>query len=168
MSQSNQHVNVVNPSCKTCGGPHHYFECQATAGFTQGDVYAATGNDNIGVSLTRFRIVFDIHNQSFYHSCFEFIQYNLALYKLSKIYSIGINITASRPDIAFATFVCARYQARPTEKHFKEVKRIFRYLRQSINKGLWYTKDSGFELIAYSNADLAGYLDDYKSTLICA
>ncbi|GKB78853.1 hypothetical protein Tco_0945748, partial [Tanacetum coccineum] len=40
-------------------------------------------------------------------------------------------LTASRPDIAFATFVCARYQARPTVKHLKEFKRIFRYLRQS-------------------------------------
>ncbi|GKD69123.1 reverse transcriptase domain-containing protein [Tanacetum coccineum] len=48
MSQSNQQVNVVNPSCETCGGPHHYSECQATGGFTQGDVYAATGNYNMG------------------------------------------------------------------------------------------------------------------------
>ncbi|GKC56349.1 retrovirus-related pol polyprotein from transposon TNT 1-94 [Tanacetum coccineum] len=45
-------------------------------------------------------------------------------------------LTASRPDIAFATFVCARYQARPTEKPLKEVKRIFRYLRETINMGL--------------------------------
>ncbi|GJS83067.1 retrovirus-related pol polyprotein from transposon TNT 1-94 [Tanacetum coccineum] len=58
----------------------------------------------------------------------------------------------------------ADLQARPTEKHFKEVKRIFWYLRQSINKGLWYSKDFGFELIVYSDADLAGCLDDYKST----
>ncbi|GKD74892.1 retrovirus-related pol polyprotein from transposon TNT 1-94, partial [Tanacetum coccineum] len=70
-------------------------------------------------------------------------------------------LTTSRPDIAFATFVCALYQARITEKHLKEVKRIFRYLRQSINKGLWYSKDSRFELIVYSDADLAGYLDEY-------
>ncbi|GKE69573.1 hypothetical protein Tco_1527645 [Tanacetum coccineum] len=42
-------------------------------------------------------------------------------------------LTSSRPDIDFATFVCARYQARPTVKHLKEVKRIFRYLRQSYN-----------------------------------
>ncbi|GJU34784.1 retrovirus-related pol polyprotein from transposon TNT 1-94 [Tanacetum coccineum] len=67
-------------------------------------------------------------------------------------------LTASRPDIAFATFVCARYQARPTVKHLKEVKRIFRYLRQSYNMGLWYPKDSGFELIAYSDADHAGLI----------
>ncbi|GJV32851.1 retrovirus-related pol polyprotein from transposon TNT 1-94 [Tanacetum coccineum] len=73
-------------------------------------------------------------------------------------------LTASRPDIAFATFVCARYQARPTVKHLKEVKQIFRYLRQSYNMGLWYPKDSGFELIAYSDADHAGCKDDCKST----
>ncbi|GKD40156.1 hypothetical protein Tco_1260363 [Tanacetum coccineum] len=73
-------------------------------------------------------------------------------------------LTASRPNIAFATFVCARYQARPTVKHLKEVKRIFRYLRQSYNMGLWYPKDSGFELIAYSDADHAGCKDDCKST----
>ncbi|GJU34253.1 retrovirus-related pol polyprotein from transposon TNT 1-94 [Tanacetum coccineum] len=75
-----------------------------------------------------------------------------------------MDLTASRPDIAFATFVCARYQARPTEKHLKEVKRIFRYFRQTINMGLWYSKDSGFELIAYSDTDHAGCNDDCKST----
>ncbi|GJT31628.1 retrovirus-related pol polyprotein from transposon TNT 1-94 [Tanacetum coccineum] len=73
-------------------------------------------------------------------------------------------LTASRPDIAFATFVCARYQARPTVKHLKEVKRIFRYLRRPYNIGLWYLKDSEFELIAYSDADHAGCKDDCKST----
>ncbi|GJV92416.1 copia protein [Tanacetum coccineum] len=72
---------------------------------------------------------------------------------------------ANRPDIAFATFVCARYQARPTIKHLKEVKRVFQYLRQSYNMGLWYPKDFRFELIAYSDADHAGYKDDCKSTL---
>ncbi|GJZ55914.1 retrovirus-related pol polyprotein from transposon TNT 1-94 [Tanacetum coccineum] len=64
-------------------------------------------------------------------------------------------LIVSRPDIDFATFMCARYQARPTVKHLKEVKRIFRYLRQSYNMGLWYPKDSRFELIAYSDADHA-------------
>ncbi|GKF03075.1 hypothetical protein Tco_0029998 [Tanacetum coccineum] len=73
-------------------------------------------------------------------------------------------LTTSRPNIAFATFVCARYQARPTVKHLKEVKRIFRYLRQSYNMGLWYPKDYGFELISYSDADHAGCKDDCKST----
>ncbi|GKE28886.1 hypothetical protein Tco_1444270 [Tanacetum coccineum] len=73
-------------------------------------------------------------------------------------------LKSSRPDIAFVTFVCARYQARPTVKHLKEVKQIFRYLRQSYNTGLWYPKDFGFELIAYLDADHAGCKDDCKST----
>ncbi|GKB13017.1 hypothetical protein Tco_0846940 [Tanacetum coccineum] len=75
-------------------------------------------------------------------------------------------LTASRPiKYAFAlSFVCARYQARPTVKHLKEVKRIFWYLRQSYNMGLWYPKDSRFELIAYSDADHARCKDDCKST----
>ncbi|GJV47324.1 retrovirus-related pol polyprotein from transposon TNT 1-94 [Tanacetum coccineum] len=75
----------------------------------------------------------------------------------------GIFIT-SHPDIAFATFVCARYQARLAVKHLKEVKRIFRYLRQSYNIGLLYLKDSRFELIAYSDVDHTGCKDDCKST----
>ncbi|GKE12260.1 hypothetical protein Tco_1415811 [Tanacetum coccineum] len=73
-------------------------------------------------------------------------------------------LTASRLDIAFTTFVCARYQVRPAEKHLKEVKRIFRYLRQTINMVLWYSKNSGFELIAYSDADHVRCNDDYKTT----
>ncbi|GKA30991.1 retrovirus-related pol polyprotein from transposon TNT 1-94 [Tanacetum coccineum] len=75
-----------------------------------------------------------------------------------------IYLIASRPDIAFATFVCARYQARPTIKHLKEVKRIFQHLRQTYNIGTWYPKDPGFELIAYSDTDHAGCHDDCKST----
>ncbi|GKB68377.1 copia protein [Tanacetum coccineum] len=75
-----------------------------------------------------------------------------------------MHLTASRSDIAFTTFVCARYQAHPTEKRLKEVKRIFRYLRQTINMGIWYSKDSGFDLTAYSDANLSGCNDDCKST----
>ncbi|GKD71403.1 retrovirus-related pol polyprotein from transposon TNT 1-94 [Tanacetum coccineum] len=73
-------------------------------------------------------------------------------------------LTANRPDIAFATFVCAHYQARPIVKHLKEVKQIFWYLRQSYNMGLLYPMDSEFELIAYSDADHAGCKDNCKIT----
>ncbi|GJU95221.1 retrovirus-related pol polyprotein from transposon TNT 1-94 [Tanacetum coccineum] len=73
-------------------------------------------------------------------------------------------LTSSRPDIVHATCLCARYQAKPTEKHLKEVKRIFRYLRGTVNMGLWYTKDSGFELTGFSDADYAGCKDTFKST----
>ncbi|GKD43883.1 hypothetical protein Tco_1268528, partial [Tanacetum coccineum] len=47
------------------------------------------------------------------------------------------------------------YQVRPTKKHLKEVKRIFRYLKGTINMGIWYPKDSGFELTTFSDADHA-------------
>ncbi|GKB26646.1 hypothetical protein Tco_0866047 [Tanacetum coccineum] len=73
-------------------------------------------------------------------------------------------LTSSRPNIVHATCLCARYQAKPTEKHLKEVKRIFRYLRGTVNTGLWYTKDSGFELTGFSDADYAGCKNTFKST----
>ncbi|GKD55163.1 hypothetical protein Tco_1288550 [Tanacetum coccineum] len=81
----------------------------------------------------------------------------------SKIGSL-MYLTSSRPDIVQAVCYCARYQARPTKKHLKEVKRIFRYLRGTINMGLWYLKDFGFELTAFSDADHAGCIDTRKST----
>ncbi|GKA44191.1 retrovirus-related pol polyprotein from transposon TNT 1-94 [Tanacetum coccineum] len=84
--------------------------------------------------------------------------------KYHSMIGVLMYLTASRPDIAFTTFVCARYQARPTKKHLKDVKRIFRYLSQTINMGLWYSKDSGFELISYLDVDHAGCNDDCKST----
>ncbi|GJU57325.1 hypothetical protein Tco_1235091 [Tanacetum coccineum] len=73
-------------------------------------------------------------------------------------------LTASRPDIVHATCYCARYQARPTEKHLNEVKRIFRYLKNTINMGLWYLKDTSFKLTAFSDSYHAGCLDTRKST----
>ncbi|KAJ9535928.1 hypothetical protein OSB04_un000908 [Centaurea solstitialis] len=73
-------------------------------------------------------------------------------------------LTASRPDIMFATCVCARYQAKPKESHLAAVKRIFRYLKGTPYYGLWYPKGLGFELQAYSDADYGGCNMDRKST----
>nr|GEU40903.1 hypothetical protein [Tanacetum cinerariifolium] len=71
-------------------------------------------------------------------------------------------VTSSRPDIMFATCMCARYQANPNEHHVSAVKRIFRYLKRTINLGLWYPKDYGFDQTAYSDADHAGCHLDRK------
>ncbi|GJT91402.1 retrovirus-related pol polyprotein from transposon TNT 1-94 [Tanacetum coccineum] len=57
-----------------------------------------------------------------------------------------------------------RTPAQPTKKHLKEVKTIFRYLRGTVNMGLWYTKDSVFELTGFSDADHAGCQDTLKYT----
>nr|GEY62515.1 hypothetical protein [Tanacetum cinerariifolium] len=68
-------------------------------------------------------------------------------------------LTASRPDLQFAICMCARYQAQPTEKHVHAVKRIFRYLRGTVHRGLWYPKDSSIALTAFADADHAGCQD---------
>nr|GFA31270.1 uncharacterized mitochondrial protein AtMg00810-like [Tanacetum cinerariifolium] len=73
-------------------------------------------------------------------------------------------LTASRPNLQFAICMCARYQARPTEKHLHEVKRIFRDLRGTINRGLWYPKDSLMDLIAFADADHTDCQDTRCST----
>nr|GEZ40470.1 hypothetical protein [Tanacetum cinerariifolium] len=73
-------------------------------------------------------------------------------------------VTSSRQDIMFAIYMCARYLENPNEHHVSAVKRIFRYLKGTINLGLWYPKDSGFDLTAYSDADHARCHLDQKST----
>ncbi|GJY05529.1 copia protein [Tanacetum coccineum] len=73
-------------------------------------------------------------------------------------------LTSSRPDLIYAVCLCARYQAKPTEKHLNAVKRIFRYLKGTINMGLWYSKDTGMSLTAYADADHAGCQDTRRST----
>ncbi|GKC56491.1 hypothetical protein Tco_1084089 [Tanacetum coccineum] len=81
----------------------------------------------------------------------------------SKIGSL-MYLTSSRPDLVQVECYCARYQARPTQKHLKEVKIIFKYLKGTINMGLSYPKDSGFELTAFLDADHAECIDTRKNT----
>ncbi|GJR88601.1 hypothetical protein Tco_0212612 [Tanacetum coccineum] len=73
-------------------------------------------------------------------------------------------LTASRPNLQFTICTCARDQARPTEKHLHAIKRIFRYLRGTVNRGLWYSKDSSIALTAFANADHASCQDTRHST----
>ncbi|GJT91153.1 retrovirus-related pol polyprotein from transposon TNT 1-94 [Tanacetum coccineum] len=73
-------------------------------------------------------------------------------------------LTSSRPNLVYVVFMCARYQARPTEKRLHAVKRIFRYLRGTVNQGLWYSKDSAIALTAFADADHAGCQDTRRST----
>ncbi|GJT75944.1 putative ribonuclease H-like domain-containing protein [Tanacetum coccineum] len=73
-------------------------------------------------------------------------------------------LTASRPDIMFAVCACARFQVTPKASHLNAVKRIFRYLKHQPKLGLWYPRDSPFELEAYSDSDYGGASLDRKST----
>nr|GFA83897.1 putative ribonuclease H-like domain-containing protein [Tanacetum cinerariifolium] len=74
-------------------------------------------------------------------------------------------LTTSRPDIMFVVCACARHQVIPKECHLHVVKRIFRYLKGHPKLGLWYPKDSPFDLVAYSDSDYGGATQDRKSTI---
>ena len=73
-------------------------------------------------------------------------------------------LTTSRPDIMFATCLCARFQSSPRESHLNAINIIFKYLSGSLYLGLWYPRNSSFDLISYSDADFTSSLLDRKST----
>ncbi|GKB73251.1 putative ribonuclease H-like domain-containing protein, partial [Tanacetum coccineum] len=73
-------------------------------------------------------------------------------------------LISSRPNIMFAVYACARYQVNQKVSHLHAVKRIFRYLKGQPKLGLWYLKDSPFDLVAYTDSDYAGASLDRKST----
>ena len=73
-------------------------------------------------------------------------------------------LTASRPDVMQVIGQVARFQAAPKETHIIAVKRIFKYLKGTMDFGLWYQKGNELTLIAYSDADWAGFVDDKRST----
>ncbi|GJR33823.1 uncharacterized mitochondrial protein-like protein [Tanacetum coccineum] len=75
-------------------------------------------------------------------------------------------LTSSRPDIMFAVCACARYQVNLKVSHLYAVKRIFRYLKGQPKLGLWYPKDSPFDLVAYTDSDYARASLDRKSTTV--
>ncbi|GKA03289.1 hypothetical protein Tco_0676070 [Tanacetum coccineum] len=72
-------------------------------------------------------------------------------------------LTASRPDITFSVYACARFQVTPKSSHLHVVKRIFRYLKGHPKIGLWYPRDSSFDLEAFFDSDYAGASFDMKS-----
>nr|GEY43356.1 putative ribonuclease H-like domain-containing protein [Tanacetum cinerariifolium] len=74
-------------------------------------------------------------------------------------------LTLSRPDIMFAVCACLRFQVTPKVSQLHAVKRIFRYLKGKPHLGLWYTKDSPFNMVAYSDSDYARASLDKKSTI---
>jgi len=73
-------------------------------------------------------------------------------------------LSASRPAIMFSICMCARDQSNPKESHLSVVKRIMRYLLGTINLGLWYPKNSSYNLVGYSDSDFARCKTDRKST----
>nr|GEX15065.1 uncharacterized mitochondrial protein AtMg00810-like [Tanacetum cinerariifolium] len=103
------------------------------------------------------------------------IEINKALLKDEEVKDVDVHLyrsmigslmylTASRPSIMFAVCACARFQVTPKVSHLHAVKRIFRYLKGQPKLGLWYPRDSPFDLEAFSDSDYAGASLDRKST----
>lgn len=93
---------------------------------------------------------------------FEGILSDQTLYCI--VISSLVYLSASRPDIMFATCMCALFQAKPTELHITVVKRIFHNLKGTIHLGLCYGKEPGFRLTTFLDADNAGCNLDRRST----
>nr|GFB77460.1 retrovirus-related Pol polyprotein from transposon TNT 1-94 [Tanacetum cinerariifolium] len=88
-----------------------------------------------------------------------------AAHKSFTVFQMDVKTPFLHGSLKEDVYVCQpEDRAKPSEKHIKEVKRIFCYLRGTVNTGLWYTKDSGFELTEFSDADYAGCKDTFKST----
>ncbi|GJZ83833.1 putative ribonuclease H-like domain-containing protein [Tanacetum coccineum] len=114
------------------------------------DLEAYTDSDYVGASLDRKSTTGEVED------------IDVHLYK-SMIGSL-MYLTASRPDIMFDVCTCTRFQVTPKVSHLHAVKRIFRYLKGQPKLGLWYPKDSPFDLEAYFDSDYAGASLDRKST----
>ncbi|GJV20655.1 retrovirus-related pol polyprotein from transposon TNT 1-94 [Tanacetum coccineum] len=87
----------------------------------------------------------------------------LKKYGLDQCDAVDIPVVESCPNLVFAVYMCARYHPKPTEKHLTAVKRVFRYLKGTNNMGLWYLKDTRFDLTAFADADHAGCQDSRKT-----
>ncbi|KAK6161465.1 hypothetical protein DH2020_004846 [Rehmannia glutinosa] len=105
--------------------------------------------------------------------CQEGIYISQSIYtkELSKKFGIEEGRTVSTPmatnvkiDKDEKVCLCARFQSNPKESHMSAVKRIFRYLKGTIQYGLFYPKNENFSLKVYSDSDYAGNIDDRKST----
>ncbi|KAI3746516.1 hypothetical protein L6452_08950 [Arctium lappa] len=91
----------------------------------------------------------------------------LRKYKMENHKSIGTPMapgTKIHTDPSGKSVDARIYRASPKESHLAAVKRIFRYLKGTADLGLWYPKNTGFQLTAYSDADHAGCMLDRKST----
>jgi hypothetical protein len=74
-------------------------------------------------------------------------------------------LTTTRPDIQFDVCMCACFQASPRTSHQQVVQRIFRYLKSTLEFGIWYSASSSLDLVSFSDADFAGCENDRKALL---
>ena len=78
---------------------------------------------------------------------------------------IGLQyLTRTRLDIENVVRIIARFQVDPTEAYYVAIKKIFRYIKGTLEFRLWYDRSNDFTLYAYIDADWVGGMDEKKST----
>ena len=90
------------------------------------------------------------------------VKVNSTLYK--QMVGSLMYLTATRPDLMFVVSLISRFMANPTELHFATAKRIMRYLKGTLEFGIWYQREGKSELLGYINNNYAGDVDDSRST----
>ncbi|GJY30761.1 ribonuclease H-like domain-containing protein [Tanacetum coccineum] len=113
----------------------------------------------LGLQVKQNKEGLHISRQSMYA---ELLQRNLILSMIGSL----MYLTASRLDIMFAVCACSRFQVTPKTSHLNAMKRIFKYLKGKPNLGLWYPRESPFDLEALSDSDYGGSNLDRKSTTV--
>ncbi|GKA10180.1 hypothetical protein Tco_0689613 [Tanacetum coccineum] len=77
-------------------------------------------------------------------------------------------LTASRPDIMFSVYLCARFQEAPKTSHLEALKRIFRYIKGTSHLGLRYPKGTGLDTIIYADSNhVRDYVDRKSTSGVC-
>jgi len=73
-------------------------------------------------------------------------------------------LTCTRPDILYGVGLISRYIETPDQSQLNAAKRILRYIKGTINEGMFYTSSTNFNLTSYSDSDWGRNLDERKST----
>ena len=75
-----------------------------------------------------------------------------------------IYLTITRPDISFAVNQVSQFMSNPKQRHMEMVNRILRYLKGTPGQGVLMRKNGHHKILAYTDADWAGSVEDRKST----
>ncbi|MCH99828.1 copia-type polyprotein, partial [Trifolium medium] len=89
---------------------------------------------------------------------------NVDVTRFKQIIGRLMHLTATRPNIMFAVCLISRYMEKPTDVHLLAAKKVLRYVKGTMEFGVQYLKSEEHELLAYTDSDNAGDIDDRKST----
>ncbi|XP_043687617.1 secreted RxLR effector protein 161-like [Telopea speciosissima] len=106
-------------------------------------------------------IIFGVHKNEL---CKELANRMEKEFEMSTLGEVAFFLGLQVKQLKSAVCMVARFQSSPKETHVVAVKRILKYLKGSMEHGLWYPRKKNFELTAYSNANWEGCVDDRKSS----